>query len=70
MFPEINLARNEWLTFGLEKVGSQVRLCLNNTISGTRTISGGVLDFTGGSAEVNIAKDTLTDASSPFVDVR
>ena len=69
VFPGSNLDRNEWLTFGLEKSGSSVRLCINNTISSSQSISGGVLDFVGGAAEVNVAKDTLTDPSSPFVDV-
>ena len=69
-FPGFNLAINEWLTFGLQKVGNNVRLCINGSESTDQIISGGVLDFTGGNAEVNIAKDTLTSLSSPFVDVR
>lgn len=68
-FPGFNLANNQWSVVGLEKVGNAIRLCLNDTSTASRTISGGDLNFLNPQANINIAKNVITSVAADFVDV-
>ena len=68
-FPGFNLANNQWSVVGLEKVGNSIRLCLNDSFTTQRAISGGDLNFLSPQANINIAKNSITSAAVDFVDV-
>ena len=68
-FPGFNLANNEWTVVGLEKVGNQIRLCMNGSMTPQQTLSGGDLNFLNPQANINIAKDSITSSAVDFLDV-
>ena len=70
VFPQTNLANNEWTVVGLEKIGNLIRLCLNDSyISEQTVLSGGELNFLNPKANINIAKNVITTQAQDFVDV-